>query len=71
MMTCSFLQDKDYENPEAFVPNIDNTIEVEFSMSEDFPDFEERYLKPAVAFWKKHVETGISPDFDEKKTLIF
>ena len=67
MMTCSFLQDKDYENPEAFVPNIDNTIEVEFSMSEDFPDFEERYLKPAVAFWKKHVETGISPDFDEKK----
>lgn len=67
MMTCSFLTEKDYENPDAFVPSVDNTIEVEFSMSEDFPDFEERYLKPAAAFWINHVETGISPDFDEKK----
>ena len=52
MMTCSFLQDKDYENPDAFVPNIDNTIEVEFSMAEDFPDFEERYLNLLLFFGK-------------------
>lgn len=67
MMTCSFLQDADYANPEAFIPNIENTVVYEWSMSEEFPNFEEEYLNPAAEFWKNHVETGISPNYDEKK----
>lgn len=67
IITCSFLKDGDYEDPAVFVPTIDNTIVVEWKMSEDFPDFEKRYIKPAMKFWKDHVETGISPDFDERK----
>lgn len=67
VMTCSFLEDKDYANPEAFEPNVNNTVVIEFKLSEAFPTFEEDYVKPAQDFWNNHVLTGISPDFDEKK----
>lgn len=67
VMTCSFLEDKDYVNPEAFTPNVDNTVVIEFSLSEEYPNFEEDYIDPAMKFWNEHVLTGISPDFDEKK----
>ena len=78
VMTCSFLEGKDYPiekedgtfdttPTEAFVPSIENTIVVEFKVSEEFPTFKESYIDPALKFWKDHVETGISPDFDEKK----
>lgn len=67
VMPVSFLEDKDYNNPEAFEPSYKNTKIYEFKLSEAFPTFEESYIKPALEFWKKHVETGISPDFDEKK----
>lgn len=67
VMTCSFLQDKDYANPEAFVPTVDNTVVIEFKISEAFPTFKETYIDPALKFWRDHVLTGISPEFDEKK----
>lgn len=67
VMTCSFLEDKDYVNPENFVPSVDNTVVIEFSLSEEFPNFKEDYIDPALAFWRDHVLTGISPKFDEKK----
>lgn len=67
VMTCSFLQDKDYVNPEAFVPNVDNTVVIEFKVSEEFPTFKESYVEPALRFWRDYVLTGISPEFDEKK----
>lgn len=67
VMTCSFLQDKDYANPDAFVPTVDNTVVIEFKLSEAFPTFKESYIDPAMKFWRDHVLTGISPDFDEKK----
>lgn len=67
VMTCSFLEDKDYINPELFEPNVDNTIVHEFSLSEEFPTFKESYVDPAMEFWCDHVLTGISPQFDEKK----
>ena len=67
VMTCSFLQDKDYANPEAFVPTVDNTVVIEFKLSEVFPTFKESYIDPALKFWRDHVLTGISPEFDEKK----
>jgi predicted phage-related endonuclease len=67
VMTCSFLEDKDYINPENFVPNVDNTVVIEFSLSEEFPNFKEDYIEPALKFWRENVLTGISPEFDEKK----
>lgn len=67
VMTCSFLTDKDYANPELFVPSVDNTVVIEFTVSEAFPTFKETYVDPALKFWNDHVLTGISPAFDEKK----
>ena len=67
VMTCSFLQDKDYANPEAFVPSVDNTVVIEFKVSEAFPTFKESYIEPALKFWRENVLTGISPEYDEKK----
>jgi predicted phage-related endonuclease len=66
-MTCSFLEDKDYASPEAFEPTVDNTVVIEFKVSEAFPTFKESYIEPALKFWNDHVLTGISPEFDEKK----
>lgn len=67
VMTASFLEDKDYANPEAFEPSYKNTKIYEFKVSEAFPTFEDTYVKPALKFWRDHVETGISPEFDEKR----
>lgn len=67
VMTCSFLEDKDYINPELFDPNLENTVVIEFSLSEEFPNFKEDYIDPAMKFWRENVLTGISPQFDEKK----
>lgn len=67
IVTVSFLKDDDYNNPDKFKPNYTNTKIYEFKLSEAFPTFEESYVKPALEFWKNHVESGISPDFDEKK----
>lgn len=67
VMTCSFLEDKDYQNPEAFVPSADNTVVIEFKVSEAFPTFKESYIDPALKFWNENVLMGISPQFDEKK----
>ena len=66
IMIASFLETKDYEEPEKFVPNAANTITVEFKVSERYPDFH-RKVAQAHAWWNTHVVTGISPDYDEKK----
>lgn len=67
IVTVSFLEDKDYANPELFEPSYKNTKIYEFKVSEAFPTFKESYIEPALKFWRDHVETGISPEFDEKK----
>lgn len=66
IMVASFLEPKDYEHPENFVPSTSNTITREFKVSERYPDFH-RMVAQAQAWWNTHVATGISPDFDEKK----
>jgi hypothetical protein len=66
IMVVTFLSDKDYEHPENFKPNAENTQPYEFSVSERYPNFEDDYVKPALAWWERHVETGNSPEFDEK-----
>lgn len=77
VMTCTFLKPADYPTEtkdgfddtatKAFVPTADNTIVHEFKLSEEFPNFKEDYVDPAMKFWREHVLTGVSPDFDEKK----
>jgi predicted phage-related endonuclease len=66
IMVASFLDTKDYEHPEEFVPSANNTITVEFKLSVRYPEFH-RMVAQAQAWWNAHVLTGISPDYDEKK----
>ena len=66
IMVASFLDNKDYEAPENFVPSANNTITVEFKVSQRYPDFH-RMVAQAQAWWTTHVVTGISPDYDEKQ----
>lgn len=67
IMVASFLEPKDYDNPEKFVCSGKNTITRPFKVSERYPDFEKKYVKPALKWWKDYVESGISPAFDERK----
>lgn len=67
IMVASFLEPKDYDNPEKFECSGENTITRPFKVSERYPDFEKKYVKPALKWWKDYVESGISPAFDERK----
>lgn len=66
IMVASFLEEKDYENPDEFKPSAKNTITVEFKVSERYPDFKEKVAR-VEKWWNDHVVTGISPQFDEKR----
>lgn len=67
IMVASFLEPTDYEHPENFVLTPDNTITYPFKVSERYPDFEVNYVNPALKWWKDYVESGLSPEYDEKK----
>lgn len=67
IMVASFLEPKDYDSPEKFVCSGENTITRPFKVSKRYPDFEKKYVKPALKWWKDYVESGISPAFDERK----
>ena len=64
---CKLRNQCDYADPEKFVCNKENTITRTFKVSQRYPEFEKRYVRPALKWWKAHVETGLSPAFDEKK----
>lgn len=66
IMVASFLDEKDYADPSKYVPNIKNTITVEFKVSERYPDFE-RMVAEVKSWWGEYVSGGISPIYDEKK----
>ena len=66
IMVASFLEDSDYKHPEQFVPSAKNTITVPFKVSERYPNFAE-LVATAEQWWADHVETGVSPAYDEKK----
>lgn len=67
IMVASFLEESDYHDPSKFICKGGNTITRPFKVSERYPNFEKKYVKPALKWWHDHVETGISPAFDEKK----
>lgn len=66
IMVASFLEEKDYENPEQYKPSVKNTITKEFKVSERYPDFADKVAR-VEKWWKDHVDSGISPVYDEKK----
>ncbi len=66
IMVASFLDEKDYTDPSKYVPNIKNTITVEFKVSKRYPDFE-RMVSEVKSWWGEYVAGGISPVYDEKK----
>ena len=66
IMVCSFLEESDYAHPEDFEVSIDNTITYDFKVSERYPQFQQ-YVDFAIDWWEKHVLTGESPEYDEKK----
>lgn len=65
-MIVTFLDDGDYEKPEAFTCTADNTTYIHFKVSERYPRFEE-YVMYCRDWWATKVLTGISPEYDEKK----
>lgn len=67
IVTVSFLKDEDYVHPENFKPSIKNTKIYEFKLSAEVPNFEERYVKPALKWWEDHVVKGVSPAYDGLK----
>ena len=66
IMVASFLSEKDYDNPEDYVPNVSNTVTKEFKVSERYPNFADMVAQ-VEQWWTDHVDTGISPVFDETK----
>lgn len=66
IMVASFLDEKDYNDPSKFKPSAKNTITVEFKVSERYPDFADKVAQ-VEKWWADYVDTGISPEYDEKK----
>ncbi len=67
IMVASFLDQGDYEAPENYVCSSHNTIIRPFNIWDRYPAFEKDYIDKAVEWWFEHVESGISPAYDEKK----
>lgn len=72
LFVASFLDKLDYAHPENFVPNETNTKMVVKKLNDIVVELNGEYLsidelmEKAKEFWEKHIETGISPEFDEK-----
>ena len=66
IMVASFLSEKDYDNPEDYVPNVSNTVTKEFKVSERYQNFADMVAQ-VEKWWTEHVDTGISPVYDEDK----
>lgn len=64
-MVCTILEEIDYEHPEGFVCNKDNTFVRHFKVSERYPKFD-KIVETVRQWWKDHVEGGVSPQYDEK-----
>ncbi len=66
IMVASFLDEKDYEDPNKYKPTIKNTITVEFKVSERYPDFADK-ITEVEQWWAEYVDKGVSPIYDDAK----
>lgn len=64
VFVATFLNPSDYDAPEKFVVNDENTKLVSIRPSKHLPRFEEDYIKPALEWWDRHVVSGVSPSYD-------
>lgn len=73
LFICACLKEEDYNHPEKFVPTEENTKLVVKKIKDiiiEMPDgkiisFEEG-IEYCKKWWHDYIETGISPEFDEK-----
>ena len=73
VFACTFLKEADYNHPEMVEINEDNTIVVIKDLKDMVFEINGEYLniegcmQRATEWWDKYIETGVSPEFDEKK----
>jgi predicted phage-related endonuclease len=65
-MSLTALEEKDYEDPEAFVPTSKNTHVITYRLQDEYPQFD-RHLDRCEKWYKRHVIGGISPVWDDKR----
>jgi len=63
-VVVSFIQSDDYYVPECYLCTDKNTLIRRFSLNKDFDDFEKNYIQRVMQWWSQHVETGVSPQYD-------
>lgn len=66
MLAC-YLNEQDYKDPDSHKFTKDNTIEVEVPIDSIVGDFEKEVIERARQWYHDHVDTGISPPYDEEK----
>ena len=66
-MVTSYVTDQDYDHPEDFVCNDDNTTIKAYNLSEAF---EKDYIVKTLDWYSKHILTGISPMPDPQKDAV-
>lgn len=73
VFACTFLKEADYNHPEMVEVTKDNTIIVIKDLKDMVFEVDGEYLniqgcmERATEWWNKYIETGVSPEFDEKK----
>lgn len=72
VFACTFLKDSDYNHPEMVEVTKDNTIIVIKDLKDMLFEVDGEYLtiqdcmQKASDWWDTYIETGVSPEFDEK-----
>ena len=66
-MVCSFLEKKDYDEPEKYECNGSNTFYRVLQVSKFYSNFEKQVILPAMEWWDRYIETGVSPEYDEER----
>ena len=72
LFACTFLDDMDYVHPEKVVVSEKNTILVVKKLKDILIEINGEYLNIeeimdfGKRWWEEYIETGISPEFDEK-----
>lgn len=67
VMVATFLDEGDYAHPEDFVVSASNTDVRDIDL--DYRHIEQE-IGSAMTWWREHVETGISPPYDEEKDAV-
>lgn len=65
-MVVSFLEEKDYDQPELYTPAPENTIMKKYSLQAEYPNFES-HINYCLGWREKHVAGCVSPGWDDKR----